>query len=52
VYTKALSEMSDGAAHATLTLARSKTGFFEDDSRVGKRKVARSKRFAGPNALR
>jgi Zn-dependent M28 family amino/carboxypeptidase len=50
--TKALSEMSDGAAHATLTLARSKTGFFEDGSRVGKRKVARSKRFAGPNALR
>jgi Zn-dependent M28 family amino/carboxypeptidase len=50
--TKALSELSDGAAHATLTLAKSKTGFFEDGSRVGRREVARSKRFAGPNALR
>ena len=52
VNTKALSEMSDGAAHATLTLARSRTGFFEDGSRVARREVARSKRFAGPNALR
>ena len=25
--------MSDAAAHATLTLARSRTGFFEDGSR-------------------
>jgi Zn-dependent M28 family amino/carboxypeptidase len=31
--TKALNEMSDGVAHATATLARSKTGFFEDGSR-------------------
>ncbi len=33
--TKALNEMSDAAAHATLTLARSRTGFFEDGSRRG-----------------
>jgi Zn-dependent M28 family amino/carboxypeptidase len=50
--TRALSEMSDGAAHAALTLARSRTGFFEDGSRVAAKKVARSKRFAGPQALR
>ncbi len=30
--TKALFEMGDAAAHATLTLARTKTGFFEDGS--------------------
>jgi Zn-dependent M28 family amino/carboxypeptidase len=50
--TKALSEMSDGVAHATMTLARSKTGFFEDGSRVAGKKVQRSTRFAGPQALR
>ena len=44
--------MSDAAAHATLTLARSRTGFFEDGSRVGARKVARSKAFDGSQALR
>ncbi len=35
--TKALFELGDAAAHATLTLAKSKEGFFEDGSRVGKR---------------
>jgi Zn-dependent M28 family amino/carboxypeptidase len=50
--TKALSEMSDGVAHATRTLVRSRTGFFEDGSRVARREVQRSKRFAGPQALR
>ena len=35
--TKALFEMGDAAADATLTLAKSKTGFFEDGSRVGQR---------------
>ncbi len=50
--TKALSEMSDAAAHASLTLARSRSGFFEDGSRVGARKVARSKAFDGSHALR
>ncbi len=56
--TKALSEMSDGAADATLTVARSKTGFFEDGSRVkgsrkkkGKKKV-KSRTFEGPHAKR
>jgi Zn-dependent M28 family amino/carboxypeptidase len=37
--TRALAEMSDGASHATLTLARSRTGLFEDGSRVGARGV-------------
>jgi Zn-dependent M28 family amino/carboxypeptidase len=35
--TKALFELGDAAAHATLTLALSRTGFFEDGSRVGSR---------------
>jgi Zn-dependent M28 family amino/carboxypeptidase len=30
--TKALNELGDGAAHAVMTLARSRTGFFEDGS--------------------
>jgi Zn-dependent M28 family amino/carboxypeptidase len=30
--TKALAELGDSAAHATMTLARSRTGFFEDGS--------------------
>jgi Zn-dependent M28 family amino/carboxypeptidase len=30
--TKALAELGDGAAHAVMTLARSRTGFFEDGS--------------------
>ena len=34
--TKALFELGDAAAHATLTLARTKSGFFEDGSRRGK----------------
>lgn len=32
VSTKALAELGDAAAHATMTLARSRTGFFEDGS--------------------
>jgi Zn-dependent M28 family amino/carboxypeptidase len=32
VNARAISEMSDAAAHATLTLARSRTGFFDDGS--------------------
>ena len=35
--TKALNELGDAAAHATLTLAKSKSGFFEDGSRAAKR---------------
>jgi len=37
VSTKALFELGDAAAHATLTLVRSKEGLFEDGSRVGQR---------------
>jgi len=32
--TRALDEMGDAVAHAALTLVRSRTGFFEDDSLV------------------
>ena len=37
--------MSDAAAHATLTLAKSKSGFFEDGSRVGARDKKSAKKF-------
>jgi Zn-dependent M28 family amino/carboxypeptidase len=36
--TKALFELGDGAAHAVLTLARTRSGFFEDGSRSAGRK--------------
>ena len=39
INTKALGEFADAAAHATMTLARSRSGLFEDGSRVGARKV-------------
>ncbi|MBA2445920.1 MAG: M20/M25/M40 family metallo-hydrolase [Nocardioidaceae bacterium] len=40
--TKALSEMSDAAAHGIMTLAKTKSGFFEDGSlRVGQRVVVK-----------
>ncbi len=42
--TAALNEMSDAAAHATLTLAKSKSGFFEDGSRVGQREKKNGKK--------
>ena len=35
--TKALFELGDAAAHATLVLAKSKSGLYEDGSRVGQR---------------
>jgi Zn-dependent M28 family amino/carboxypeptidase len=35
--TKALFEMGDAAAHATLVLAKSKSGLYEDGSRMGQR---------------
>jgi Zn-dependent M28 family amino/carboxypeptidase len=38
--TKSLFELGDAAAHATLTLARTKTGFFEDGSRKRSAAVA------------
>jgi Zn-dependent M28 family amino/carboxypeptidase len=44
--TKALAELGDGAAHAVMTLARSKTGFFEDGSfRSAARTAAAAKRM-------
>ncbi len=48
--TQALYELGDAAAHATLVLARTKTGFFPDGSRVGARAVARPLVTAGPHA--
>ena len=45
--TKALVEMGDAAAHATLTLAKSKTGLFEDGSRVGQRSAKAGVKMAG-----
>ena len=49
--TKALNEMSDAAAHATLTLARSRTGFFEDGSRRGAQRT-RALAYDGHEAKR
>ena len=49
--TKALAELGDAAAHATLTLARSRTGFFEDGSRRGRTKAA-DLELRGSNAVR
>ncbi len=38
--TKALSELGDAAAHAVMTLARTKSGLFEDGSRMANRAAA------------
>jgi Zn-dependent M28 family amino/carboxypeptidase len=46
--TKALAEMGDAAAHATMTLARTRSGFFEDGSRVARTRVATAEQ--GPQA--
>jgi Zn-dependent M28 family amino/carboxypeptidase len=51
--TKALFELGDGAAHAVMTLARTRTGFFEDGSfRARARAGVSAKRlpFSGPQA--
>jgi Zn-dependent M28 family amino/carboxypeptidase len=50
--TKALFELGDAAAHATMTLARTRSGFFEDGSRLARTRVARSEDFRGHQALR
>ena len=51
--TRALSEMGDAAAHAVLTLARTKSGFFPDNSRVARKAVAKADlTFRGPHAVR
>ncbi len=38
--TKALAELGDAAAHAVMTLARTKSGLFEDGSRMANRTAA------------
>jgi hypothetical protein len=49
--TKALAEMGDAAAHAVMTLARTKTGFFEDGSRRAPAHVTADPfEHTGPNA--
>jgi hypothetical protein len=51
--TKALFELGDGAAHAVMTLARPRTGFFEDGRfRARARAGVSAKRlpFSGPQA--
>ena len=50
--TKALFELGDAAAHATLTLARTKTGFFEDGSRRGTARKQKALKHQGPQATR
>ena len=45
--TNALFELGDAAAHATLVLARSKTGLFEDGSRVTQRSAKVGVKMAG-----
>ncbi len=50
--TKALFELGDAAAHATLTLAVTRTGFFEDGSRVAARQSVRTEATTGPLAVR
>jgi Zn-dependent M28 family amino/carboxypeptidase len=48
---QALNELSDGAAHATLTLGRSRSGLFADGSRVRGKKM-RQQALVGPNLQR
>lgn len=51
--TKALAELGDAAAHAVLTLARTKTGFFPDGSRRARAAVASQElTHSGPHAVR
>jgi Zn-dependent M28 family amino/carboxypeptidase len=55
VNTKALFELGDAAAHATMTLARTRTGFFEDGSFRTRARVATSAKalpYSGPQAVR
>jgi Zn-dependent M28 family amino/carboxypeptidase len=53
--TKALFELGDGAAHAVMTLARTRTGFFEDGSLRARARAGVSAQrlpFSGPQAVR
>ena len=43
--TKALGEMGDAVAHSVMTLARTKTGFFEDGSRMAARQAISMDQF-------
>jgi len=43
--TKALAELGDAAAHSIMTLARSKSGFFEDGSRMAARQTVTADDF-------
>lgn len=53
VSTAALNELGDAAAHAVFTLARTRTGFFEDGSlRVQSRRAAPDFDFRGPHSIR
>ena len=45
--TRALFELGDAAAHATLTLALSREGLYEDGSRVGQRSAKAGVKMAG-----
>jgi len=50
--TKALTELGDGAAHAVMTLARTRTGFFEDGSLRQAPYTAPKFDRKGPSAIR
>jgi Zn-dependent M28 family amino/carboxypeptidase len=51
--TKSLSELGDGVAHATWTLAKSRSGLFGDQSlRAARAHAMRSQMFAGSHAIR
>jgi Zn-dependent M28 family amino/carboxypeptidase len=50
--TQALAELGDAAAHAVLTLARTKTGFFPDGSRRARAAVAPAADHHGTHAVR
>jgi Peptidase family M28/PA domain len=50
--TQALFELGDGAAHAVMTLARTRTGFFEDGSRAATARAGVRLRQHGPQAAR
>ena len=46
----ALNEMGDAAAHATLTLAKSKSGLYPDGSRKAARDKSKAKKFDSEGA--
>jgi Zn-dependent M28 family amino/carboxypeptidase len=50
--TQALFELGDAAAHAVLTLARTRTGFFPDGSLRQSERVAEAPDFKGHSAIR